>query len=416
MLGCGPTRQEMAAQRAVSDYFVGNYSSARRILRELADEPDENFALNNARLGSTALIEYRLDEAEAAFLRAYEVMNSVGVNNGGRTLGAVLVDEKIRIWKGEPFERAMVNFYLGLIYYMREDYENARAAFENALFKLREYGDEKDGISPDDYTEIESSFALGYLMLGKSWIRLGREDRARPHLERAVALQPELAAIADYELNRRANVTLVVEYGNGPHYVLTYAGAIAGFEPTPQSAGPVPPPTVIVNGRRIDVAGLDRPPVDLVALAQEQRWQSIDTIRAIKSTIGTAIIVGGAAYGAHRAQRGRLDGDDVLVSGGLIAAGLLLHATSQADIRQWEMLPRSTFVIPLTLPPGTYDITVAFPPTRSAPAYEQTWRGIVAPDGREATYYIRMRRWESGPFDWPPMAEDAGQPAAAISR
>ena len=69
------------------------------------------------------------------------MINSVGVNDGGRTLGAVLVDEKIHIWKGEPFERAMANFYLGLIYYMRGDYDNARGAFENALFKLRDYGE-----------------------------------------------------------------------------------------------------------------------------------------------------------------------------------------------------------------------------------------------------------------------------------
>src|SRR5690606_32723684 len=139
--------------------------------------------------GSAALIEYHLEEAEAAFLRAYEVMNSVGVNDGGRTMGAVLIDEKMRIWKGEPFERAMVNFYLGLTYYMQADYQNARAAFENALFKLREYGDDEAGISPDDYTEIESSFALGYLMLGKSWIHLGREDLARANLTRAASLQ-----------------------------------------------------------------------------------------------------------------------------------------------------------------------------------------------------------------------------------
>lgn len=407
---CGPTRQEQAAQRAVSDYFIGDYQSARRILSELAQEPDENYALNNARLGSAALVEYRLDEAEAAFLRAYEVMNSVGVNDGGRTLGAVLVDEKMRIWKGEPFERAMVNFYLGLTYYMQADYQNARAAFENALFKLRDYGDDDAGISPDDYTEIESRFALGYLMLGKSWIHLGREDLATANLSRAAALQPGIASIADYERNARSNVTLVVDYGYGPRYVRRYGGAISGFSPKPAEAGRVPAPMVVVNGQRIDPPGLDQPPVDLLALAQQQRWQSIDTIRTIKSTIGTGLIAGGAGYGAYRAHRGRFNEDDLAISGGLIATGLLLRATSQADIRQWEMLPRSTFVIPLELPPGRHDITVAFPPTRSTPGYEQTWYQLEAPPTGEATYYIRMRRWDSGPFAWP--LEHDQQPTA----
>ena len=46
---------------------------------------------------------------------------------------AAVLAEKLKVWKGEPFERAMVNFYLGLIYYIQQDYGNARAAFENAL-------------------------------------------------------------------------------------------------------------------------------------------------------------------------------------------------------------------------------------------------------------------------------------------
>ena len=157
---------------AIADYFMGDYGRAQNRLRALAAKPDENFVLNNVRLGSAALVDYNLDQAEHAFLAALEVINSVGVNDGGRSLGAVLVDERLRIWKGEPFERAMVNFYLGLVYYMRHDYNNARAAFENALFKLRDYGEGKQ--QGDEYVDYESNFALGHLMLARCWQRLGR--------------------------------------------------------------------------------------------------------------------------------------------------------------------------------------------------------------------------------------------------
>src|SRR5436190_2934024 len=168
--GCGPSKQERMVEQGVADYYSGNYEHAREQLRPLAQNTDEDFVLNNVRLGSASLPDYDLDEAEGAFLKAYEVINSVGVNNGGRSLGAVLVDEKMKIWKGEPFERAMANFYLGMIYYIRRDYNNARAAFENALFKLQ---DEKGAMH-------ESQFALGRVMLAKSWQRVGREDMARP--------------------------------------------------------------------------------------------------------------------------------------------------------------------------------------------------------------------------------------------
>jgi len=144
-----------------------------------------------------------------------------------------------------------------------------------------------------------------------------------------------------------------------------------------------------------------------VAVAQERRWQDIDTIRTIKTTVGTGLLAGGA-YGLSRNNH-----NDQAVGLGLLAAGLLLKATSQADVRQWEMLPRTTFVLPLDLDPGKHDVTVAFP---AVPGLRQTWRGLVVPDQGEATYYIRMERFNHA-HTWPPPAvagpvagEDPGPP------
>src|SRR5687768_6713785 len=211
-MGC-TSKAERAAEDAVQAYFAGDPARAVQRLKPLAQKPDQNFVLNNARLGSAALIQYDLDEAENAFLRAYEVLNSFGVNSGGRSLGAILVDEKIRVWKGEPFERAMANFYLGLVYYMRHDYGNARAAFENALFKLRDYGESKD---EDTYREAENNFALAHLMLGRTLQRLGRDQDARRAFERAVELRGYLEPLADFDRHARSNVLLVVDFGLGP--------------------------------------------------------------------------------------------------------------------------------------------------------------------------------------------------------
>jgi hypothetical protein len=349
--------------------------------------------LNNARLGSAALVQYDLDQAENAFLRAYEVLNSFGVNSGGRSLGAVLVDEKIRVWRGEPFERAMLNFYLGLVYYMRHDYGNARGAFENALFKLRDYADNADR-KKDDYQEVESNFALGAIMLGKCWQRLGRDDLAHGAFDRVTKMRSSLAPLADYDRNLKSNLLLVVDFGYGPRKVTDFDGAIVGFGPKPEEEGTIPLPHVIVDGQHIDVSGVNQPPVDLLALAQDRRWQSIDTIRTIKSVVGTGLIYGGA-YEATRHH----GNDEAALA--LIAAGLLLKATSQADVRQWEMLPRTVFLLPMQVAPGRHDITVDFP---NAPGLRQTWRGLDVPAEGEGTYYFRMQRWNNGPFDWPPPA------------
>jgi tetratricopeptide (TPR) repeat protein len=388
------------AQNAVSDYFVGDFQGAVQNLRPLSGKTDENFVLNNVRLGSAALVQYDLDEAESAFLRAYEVMNSVGVNDGGRSLGAALVDEKIKIWKGEPFERAMTNYYLGLVYYMRHDYGNARAAFENALFKLRDYDDPKE---KDEYREAESDFGLAYLMLAKCQQRLGREDEAEKNFKRAAELRKYLEPLADPARNAQSNVLLAVDFGLGPKKGAEFDGSIVAFAPTPAQVGPIPPPRVIVDGQRVNLHGAGRPVIDLLGLAQDRRWQSIDTIRTFKSAAGTGLIAGGAGYGLYRSANSRrgIGGGDAAITAGLIGAGLLLKATSQADTRQWEMLPRTVFLLPLELPPGKHDVRVEFP---DIPGLHQEWRSLVVPEKGEATYYFRMQRHNPGPFAWPPPA------------
>ena len=394
MTGCAPNKAQIQADRAISDYFVGDYPRAVQRLTPLSAKTDENFVLNNLRLGSAALADYDLDTAEGAFLRAYEVLNSVGVNNGGRTVGAVLVSENIRIWRGEPYERAMANFYLGLVYYMRRDYNNARAAFENALFKLRDYGENAKG--GGKYVEQESNFALARVMLARSYQRIGRDDAAAKHFAQVAETRSYLSAAADPKLHAESNVLLVVDFGYGPQKVTDFDGAVVGFAPTPMQEGAIPPPLVVLDGVPIDVRDVAVPPVDVLALAQDRRWQSIDTVRAVKSALGTGLMIGGVAAGMHRESNAE-------AALALIAAGIILKATSQADVRQWEMVPRSTFVLPLEVQPGTHDVTVDFPGVR------QTWRGLVVPPKGEATYYFRMQKYNSGPYNWPP-------PAYAVSR
>jgi tetratricopeptide (TPR) repeat protein len=398
LTGCGPTKEEVHAHGGVEAYFASNFSDAERRLMPVADKTDENFVLNNCRLGSAALANYDLDEAEAAFLKAYEVINSVGVNQGGRSIGATLVAEKIKIWKGEPYERAMANFYLGLVYYIRHDYNNARAAFENALFKLRDYGESKD--KNDEYRTVESNFALACIMLGRCYQRLGRDDLAKANFDRAAELHNWLSPLADPRIEGDSNVLIIADFGHGPKKYTSSDGSIVGLGPTPQEVGPVPPPQVIVDGKPYNLQGTNRPPVDLLALAQDRKWQSIDTIRAVKSAVGSGLIAAGAIDNAYNNSYDHHHHDNTGTDLALIGAGLLLKASSQADVRQWEMLPRTSFVLPLHLSPGKHDVTVQFP----QPGMFETWRGIEAPEKGEATYYYRVQHRNNGPFVWPPPA------------
>ncbi|MFI5380609.1 MAG: hypothetical protein ACHRHE_15030 [Tepidisphaerales bacterium] len=387
--GCESTGRTPETDRALMDFYVGNYTTARNILAPLAEKTDEDYVLNNLRLGSVALADYDNDLAEKAFLRAYEVMNSTGVNDGGRGAAAAIVHEKFKVWKGEPFERAMCNFYLGTLYYIKGDYNNARAAFENALFKLREYSDsDKD----EAYKDVESDFVVGLVMLGKCWQKLGNEDKARDVFARAEQLNPQARALATPGLEAQANVLLIVDVGDGPQKVTEYDNSIVTFVPKPAQAGPLPHALVTVDGRGLDIRGTNLAPTDLVVTAHDRKWQDIDTIRLAKSAVGTGLMTAGAIRGATARKEGQ-----AWTGAGLMAAGALLKASGGADLRHWELLPRATYIIPLRLPPGRHNLTVHF---AEHGGLAQSVKGLVAPPQGEATYYLRIFRTPRPPLEF----------------
>lgn len=407
--GCTHTGHTPPVKNALASFYDGDYANARAQLEPLAAKTDEDFVLNNLRLGSVALAAGDLDSAEDAFFKAYEVMNSTGVNDGGRGAAAAIVHEKHKIWKGEPYERAMCNFYLGLIYYMREDWNNARAAFENALFKLRDYG-EKD-LDENQYAEAESNFACAYVMLGRTWLKLGEEDKAQKILTEVARLRPDLAGVADYGRNEVSNVLLAIEFGSGPMKVTRGDNSIVAFEPTPQQAGPVLPLAVKLNGHPIKLDALGTPAVDLFEVAQDRRWQSIDTIRLTKSVLGTGLMAGGAyvaAKGSEEHDRKERQ-QEQLTGAALIAAGALLKASAGADLRYWDTLPRSVSLLPLKLRPGEYDVSVEFGPRGE---FRRQFKLTVPSEG-ETAHHVRLFHWNAA---MPTPVRIAPQPTAPAQR
>jgi hypothetical protein len=123
--------------------------------------------------------------------------------------------------------------------------------------------------------------------------------------------------------------------------------------------------------------------------------------------VGTGLIAGGAVEGARGVTgsggRGRTD---LIVGASLLAAGLLMKASSQADTRCWEMLPRTVFLIPLHVSPGRHDVSVQFP---RAGHLRTTIRGIEVPTQGDAAYDVRVLRQGGGEYELSPVQDTDGQ-------
>jgi tetratricopeptide (TPR) repeat protein len=385
LMGASCSQTTRSSREAIISYQTGDYGTAAGILRGEIARKDENFVLTNCRFGSAALASGDLDGAENAFLAAYEVMNGVKTNDGGRTMGAAVVFEGIKVWKGEPFERAMAHYYLGLIYLLKNDYENARAAFQNSLFKVREYASKDD---LEHYTEAESNFALGYLGLGICNLRMGKTDLANASFQKAVSINPGLRQVVTDLTRPGVNTLIFVDAGMGPRKEgKGWYNEESAFFPTPAEVGPIPGILAYVDGQPANNPQVPFATVDTLAMAQQQQWQDIDTLKKVKAALGTGMMAAGtgmAAYGANRHDEG------LMWAGiGTAVAGALVSASSQSDVRSWDMLPRTVYLVPLALPPGQHQIMVQAGGGQSAPL-QAAIRPAAPGGGQDHVFYFRV--------------------------
>ena len=82
--------------------------------------------------------------------------------------------EAKKTFVGEPYERVMANYYLGILYWMDEDPNRARPCFKNALYEDSYVGDERYA---SDYVLCEYLDAVAAVKLGQSGDEA--EQRAR---------------------------------------------------------------------------------------------------------------------------------------------------------------------------------------------------------------------------------------------
>ncbi len=367
---------------AVRLYDTGDYAQAEQALAPLIAKPSKNYVLNNCQYGSCALAAGNLPQAEAAFLNAQRIMSTVNTNTGSRVLGAVVVFEGVKVWKGQPFERAMAYYYLGLIFLIKGEYHNARAAFQNSLFRLRAYANSSHHLpAAQRYARIESNFVLGYFGLGVCYLKLGRQDLAKANFVRAEDLDPLITPIIQKMYRPETNALIFVDWGAGPKRRAAGAyGQQTVFTPTPQEAGPIPPISAWDNGHPIQgVENSDM--VDTLALAQDKRWLTMDTIREAKAVIGTGMMAGGTAVAANSGGHSTQTWTGL----GIAGLGALVAASSHSDTRYWRMLPRTVYVIPASLSRGLNTLQVNAGGVGCPPF------NVDITNGKLRVFYVRLR-------------------------
>ena len=169
--GCEPdeTQIKMAQAMCVRANPKADYNASARFLQSYVRLNDKDFVMWAMDYSSLCLMGGNYSQAKTTLLQC--VADIENHQDTEKEKQAALSDESAKIFKGEPFERAMLCTYLGLLHYMDGDYNNAR------IFCSR--GNMADQTTAENMAKYREDFQLAHFWLGKAYLKLGQQDNAR---------------------------------------------------------------------------------------------------------------------------------------------------------------------------------------------------------------------------------------------
>jgi len=357
---------------------VGDYANPRRDLYENLEpkRSDRAYLLDRMRVGVLALADGQPGSAQTIFEEVYDVLRTQGINRD-KTVASLVLNEDVKVWKGEPFEQALALAYYGMTQAELGSWDNTRAAANGSLFQLRDFGEDEKGEridtyeitrraveyeraieagdSPDEalskanyldngYVVRDSDFTLGYLLAGIANQQLGRTDEADDQFLRVSEIDDRLTPLTEALRKGGYNTVLIVSHGLGPQKQ-GYGpdNALARFAPR------FPSDDAELLVRVGDSQGRAYPLVlDVNAMAGDHMWNNLEDVRAAKSTIGTLMIYGGAIATNYGASNSGND-DSLYIGLGAMLAGAIMKAGAHVDTRYCDVMPQRFYVVPLYL-------------------------------------------------------------------
>ncbi|HIG21797.1 hypothetical protein [Henriciella sp.] len=189
-------------EQSLEQYIAGKPAVLQPQFNELVAGGQRDSVLNNMELASIALKHGLFDEAAGAIDRALlDIMQYYGLTEDALKARSVWFEEGSKTFKGEPYERAMANYYRGMLDLRLGDYDNARAAFAN--------GSLQDAFAEEE--QYRSDFAVLLFLAGWSAEKAGSGALANDRYAELAQLR------SDFQRPPPEHDTLVViETGKSP--------------------------------------------------------------------------------------------------------------------------------------------------------------------------------------------------------
>jgi hypothetical protein len=369
--GCAIDMPAVPLTEFTAGDIAGVYATVKQ---EEQTGPPENQALLLNIEGQCQMYLGHLDDAWRDFGAAGRIMGN-WQTGGSETFNAVVFSESSKTYKGDPYEKAMNAFYLGLTYLWRGEPDNARAAFKKGILADAESGDEK----------YQADFTLLFWLAGRMSRLMGLQSDAEDFYKEARKANAFMVAHGSRGVSPNpvlenpggGNLVVLVEVGMGPEkYAAGDDGELARFRPR---YFPAVRAQVFLDG---NFAGRTQVLVDVDYQARTRGGTEMEGIRKGKAVLksvstGAGLVLLGAAANDHGAGAR----DKAIIGGGLLLLGLL--TSSAADIRHWPTLPSTVQALTADVAPGVHELRIEFlnATQQVLPELTQTWTVDVPEQG-----------------------------------
>lgn len=362
-VSCSTYQMKLAQPRSL--IRQGKIDEAAAELEKLVEQKDGDELLYLMEYGSALRIGAQFKKSNSAFIAADRLADEVDYHSVSRVAMAALGSEEMLQYKGESYEKLLINVNLALNFLMlgqkdsamvevrrinekvnkiraegREDYEyNPFAIYLSALIY------EADQRYDDAYIAYDQAYKVDpyNARLPEDLIRSARLARRPDALKKWKAAFPEVVDASEKVDRSWGEVILIFEQGWGPKKDFSrgdarYPTLVAQSSETQAAEMSVQAGTRAYQTKSAPVYDLQS--AAMKTLDADYKWM---IARKLGGFVAKEVV-------ADQIRQK----DEVL---GLIAS-LAMHATDRADLRNWTTLPQTYQVARLWLPPGNYKMNL----------------------------------------------------------
>jgi len=428
--GCEPNETQIKMGQAMSARAdpKADLNASASFLQSYVRPDDKDFVMWAMDHSSLCLMGGNYEQAKTELLQCVKDIESR--QDKQKEQAAALSDESMKVFKGEPFERAMACTYLGLLHYLEGDYNNARIFCSRANMA--------DKTTADNMAKYRDDFRLAHFWLGKAYLKLGQADNARIAFGKAATRLPRANEQTELETTRRnqaserdkrirleAKSYELATKGEKPVPGATDMSASPAIAEMPATLGgyPSPPPAeaILLRGASScqEMCSSDfQKDVNLILVVETGLGpikyllgenQFADAImRAPYPERNVLVYLNGQRAGQawqmldlfHQADtRGTTEKDRAQFAKGVTQSilrrmpyvgSLAAYWNVKADHRYWHLLPGEVHIYAAKVRPGLYNVTIeSFDSNgKLLPRLRQTRYYLPVRDGRENIYLL----------------------------